>query len=136
MNIDNLLCLTTPQPVHPVILIVTSSLHSDLVRGCCSVCVNTDVHIRMASTEPGMVDQDCPRTLQVAPKQFLRSEDACRHADACDLSPARDASVITVAAITSADVMPSYSDGGVCVDLLGPGSLVLSAYYGSDTGTA
>ncbi len=32
--------------------------------------------------------------------------------------------------------MPSFSDGGVCVDLLGPGYEVLSAYYGSDTGTA
>ena len=57
-------------------------------------------------------------------------------ADACLLSPARDASVITVAAITQADAMPSFSDGGVCVDMLGPGYQVLSAYYGDDTGTA
>ncbi|DBB00879.1 TPA: hypothetical protein ACH3X1_000798 [Trebouxia sp. C0004] len=56
--------------------------------------------------------------------------------DACLLSPARDAAVITVAAINKQDAMPSFSDGGVCVDLLGPGYQVLSAYYGSDTGTA
>ncbi|KAL0022292.1 hypothetical protein WJX79_005985 [Trebouxia sp. C0005] len=56
--------------------------------------------------------------------------------DACLLSPARDAAVITVAAINQQDAMPSFSDGGVCVDLLGPGYEVLSAYYGSDSGTA
>ena len=57
-------------------------------------------------------------------------------ADACLISPARDASVITVAATTSSDHMPSFSDGGVCVDLLAPGYSILSAYYGSDSGTA
>ena len=57
-------------------------------------------------------------------------------ADACLLSPARDASVITVAATTQDDTMPSFSDGGVCVDVLAPGYSILSAYYGSDTGTA
>ena len=53
----------------------------------------------------------------------------------CVLSPARDAAVITVAALNSKDQMPSFSDGGVCVDILGPGYSVLSAYYGSDFGT-
>lgn len=59
----------------------------------------------------------------------------CACADACLLSPARDAAVITVAAINQEDEMPSFSDGGVCVDILGPGYQVLSAYYGSDSGT-
>ena len=57
-------------------------------------------------------------------------------ADACLISPARDASVITVAAITQNDVMPTFSDGGVCVDVLGPGYNILSASYSTDTGTA
>ena len=57
-------------------------------------------------------------------------------ADACLISPARDASVITVAATTQDDIMPSFSDGGVCVDVLGPGYNILSASYGTDTGTA
>ena len=57
-------------------------------------------------------------------------------ADACLISPARDASVITVAATTQDDVMPSFSDGGVCVDVLGPGYNILSAHYSTDTGTA
>lgn len=60
----------------------------------------------------------------------------CVHADACLLSPARDASVITVAAINQNDAMPSFSDGGVCVDILGPGYEILSANYATDTGTA
>ena len=57
-------------------------------------------------------------------------------ADACLLSPARDAAVITVAATNKADAMTGFSDGGVCVDLLAPGYQILSAYYGSDSGAS
>lgn len=70
-----------------------------------------------------------------APCAVATTRGACV-ADACLISPARDASVITVAAITQDDAMPSFSDGGVCVDVLGPGADILSAYYATNTGTS
>jgi subtilisin family serine protease len=57
-------------------------------------------------------------------------------ADACNYSPARTASALTVGATTSTDAKASYSNFGTCVDLFAPGSSVTSAYYTSDTATA
>jgi subtilisin family serine protease len=56
-------------------------------------------------------------------------------ADACGVSPARTPEAITVAASDSNDAMASFSNGGTCVDLFGPGVGVLSAWYTSDTAT-
>ena len=75
-------------------------------------------------------------SISVVFNELMLTITLCMIADACLLSPARDAAVITVAAINKVDEMPSFSDGGVCVDLLAPGYEVLSAYYGSDTGTS
>jgi subtilisin family serine protease len=57
-------------------------------------------------------------------------------ADACNYSPARTPSALTVGATTSTDAKASYSNFGTCVDLFAPGSSVTSAYYTSDTATA
>jgi len=50
-------------------------------------------------------------------------------ADACNSSPARVPSAITVAASTSSDVLASYSNFGRCVDIIAPGSSITSAWY-------
>ncbi len=55
-------------------------------------------------------------------------------ADACDESPARQPSVIAVAATDSSDNMASFSDGGACVELLAPGVSILSVGYSTNTG--
>ena len=55
-------------------------------------------------------------------------------ADACLESPARQPSVIAVAATDSSDSMASFSDGGACVELLAPGVSILSVNYASNTG--
>ena len=58
------------------------------------------------------------------------------NASACNYSPAREPSAITVGATTSSDARASYSNFGTCLSLYGPGSLVVSTYNSSDTATA
>lgn len=59
-----------------------------------------------------------------------------KSADACDQSPAREASVITVAATTEDDTRSEISNHGSCVDLFAPGEAVVSAGHESDTAEA
>jgi subtilisin family serine protease len=54
---------------------------------------------------------------------------------ACNVSPARVTSAITVGATTSADGRASYSNYGSCLDLFAPGSDITSAWYSSNTAT-
>jgi len=56
--------------------------------------------------------------------------------NACNYSPARAPSALTVGATTSADARASYSNFGSCLDLFAPGSAITSAWYTSDTATA
>lgn len=55
------------------------------------------------------------------------------NANACNFSPARVASAITVGSTTSADVRSSFSNFGRCVDIFGPGSSITSSWSLSDT---
>lgn len=55
--------------------------------------------------------------------------------DACNISPAREPSALTVGATTSVDARASYSNFGACVDLFAPGSSIKSAWYTSTTAT-
>ncbi|UUZ73546.1 S8 family peptidase [Polaromonas sp. P1(28)-8] len=55
------------------------------------------------------------------------------NANACNYSPARAPSAITVGATTSADARASYSNYGSCLDLFAPGSGITSAWNTSDT---
>lgn len=55
--------------------------------------------------------------------------------NACNYSPARAASAITVGSTTSTDSMSSFSNYGSCVDIYGPGSSITSASRTSDTGS-
>lgn len=56
-------------------------------------------------------------------------------ANACNYSPARTPTAITVGATTSTDARASYSNFGSCVDLLAPGSSISSAWRTSNTAT-
>jgi subtilisin family serine protease len=56
-------------------------------------------------------------------------------ANACNYSPARATSAITVGATTSGDARASYSNYGSCVDIMAPGSGITSAWIGSNTAT-
>lgn len=55
--------------------------------------------------------------------------------DACGVSPARAASAITVAAITSSDSRWASSNYGSCVDIFSPGDVIASASSESDVAT-
>jgi cerevisin len=55
--------------------------------------------------------------------------------DACKGSPARAPKAITVGATTIADELASYSNFGKCVDILAPGSRILSTWKGSNNAT-
>ncbi|MEV1144694.1 S8 family serine peptidase [Micromonospora sp. NPDC049799] len=57
------------------------------------------------------------------------------NANACNSSPARTASAITVGATTNTDARASYSNYGTCLDIFAPGSSITSAWYNSDTAT-
>jgi|GEM_PF-826658 len=58
------------------------------------------------------------------------------NADACNASPARAPTALTVGATTSTDSRASYSNYGACLDLFAPGSSITSAYKSSDTAIA
>lgn len=54
---------------------------------------------------------------------------------ACSISPARVDEVLTVGASTSSDALASWSNRGLCVDLLAPGESITSDWIGSNTAT-
>jgi subtilisin family serine protease len=56
-------------------------------------------------------------------------------ANACNYSPARVSTAITVGATTSTDARASYSNYGSCLDIFAPGSSITSAWYTSTTAT-
>lgn len=55
--------------------------------------------------------------------------------DACNFSPARTASALTVGATTSTDARASYSNFGRCLDIFAPGSSITSAWSNGGTNT-
>jgi subtilisin family serine protease len=57
------------------------------------------------------------------------------NANACNYSPARAASAITVGATTSSDARASYSNFGTCLDVFAPGSAITSAWHTGTTAT-
>ena len=54
--------------------------------------------------------------------------------NACNGSPARVPSALTVGATTSTDARASYSNYGTCLDLFAPGSSITSAWYTCEHG--
>src|SRR4030095_13256016 len=57
------------------------------------------------------------------------------NADACNTSPARTPTALTVGATTSGDVRASFSNYGSCVDISAPGVGITSAWNSSNTAT-
>ncbi|MFI5929061.1 S8 family peptidase [Micromonospora sp. NPDC051543] len=55
--------------------------------------------------------------------------------NACNYSPARVASAITVGATQNNDAAASFSNFGTCVDILAPGVNITSAWYNGNTAT-
>lgn len=55
--------------------------------------------------------------------------------NACNSSPARVASAITVGSTTMTDARSSFSNFGTCVDIFAPGSSITSSWRTSDTAT-
>ncbi|MES2670446.1 MAG: S8 family peptidase [Pseudomonadota bacterium] len=55
--------------------------------------------------------------------------------NACNYSPARAASAITVGSTTNTDARSSFSSFGTCLDIFAPGSSITSAWYTSTTAT-
>jgi len=57
------------------------------------------------------------------------------NSNACNASPAREASAVTVGSTTKQDGRSSFSNHGVCVDVFAPGSSITSAWYQNDNQT-
>jgi subtilisin family serine protease len=55
--------------------------------------------------------------------------------DACNTSPARAPTAITVGSTTTTDTRSSFSNFGTCVDIFAPGSSITSSWNTSDTAT-
>ena len=55
--------------------------------------------------------------------------------DACNTSPARVASALTVGSTTTSDARSSFSNFGTCLDIFAPGSSITSSWNTSDTAT-
>jgi cerevisin len=58
------------------------------------------------------------------------------NANACNYSPARVPTAITVAASTNTDNMASFTNFGECCDCIAPGASILSTYIGGPDATA
>ena len=56
-------------------------------------------------------------------------------ADACDFSPSRNTTAITVSATDAHDGKPRWANTGACVDLFAPGVNITSDWMDSDTST-
>ena len=56
--------------------------------------------------------------------------------NACNYSPARTASALTVGATTNTDARASYSNYGTCLDIFAPGSSITSAWYTGSSANA
>lgn len=56
-------------------------------------------------------------------------------ANACNSSPSRVSSALTIGSTTSTDARSSFSNIGSCLDLFAPGSSITSAWYTSNTAT-
>jgi subtilisin family serine protease len=56
--------------------------------------------------------------------------------NACNQSPAREPTALTVASTTSSDSRSGFSNYGTCVDLFAPGSSIISAWYTGDNAAA
>ncbi|WP_208543213.1 S8 family peptidase [Marilutibacter alkalisoli] len=57
------------------------------------------------------------------------------NSSACNYSPARSTSAITVGSTTSSDARSSFSNYGSCLDIFAPGSSITSAWSSSNTAT-
>jgi len=57
------------------------------------------------------------------------------NANACNYSPARVATAVTVGATTNTDARASFSNFGTCVDIFAPGQAITSDWIGSNTAT-
>ncbi|MCK7593976.1 S8 family peptidase [Pseudomarimonas salicorniae] len=57
------------------------------------------------------------------------------NSNACNYSPARAASAITVGSTTNTDARSSFSNYGSCLDIFAPGSSITSAWYTSNSAT-
>ena len=57
------------------------------------------------------------------------------NANACNSSPARVATALTVGSTTTTDARSSFSNFGTCVDVFAPGSSITSTWNTSDTAT-
>ncbi len=57
------------------------------------------------------------------------------NSNACNYSPARAPSAITVGSTTSSDARSSFSNYGSCLDIFAPGSSITSAWHSSNTAT-
>jgi hypothetical protein len=55
------------------------------------------------------------------------------NANACNSSPARVATALTVGSTTTSDARSSFSNFGTCVDIFAPGSSITSSWNTSDT---
>ena len=55
--------------------------------------------------------------------------------NACNVSPSREPSAITVGSTTTTDARSSFSNFGTCVDIFAPGSSITASWTTSDTAT-
>jgi len=56
--------------------------------------------------------------------------------DSCEMSPGADPAAISVGATDQTDHLASYSNRGMCTDILAPGSSITAAYVSSPTSAA
>jgi subtilisin family serine protease len=112
---------------------------SDIVAGLDWVATNAVgsagvVNMSLGGSASAALDAAVARVVQAGITVVVAAGNS--NANACNYSPSREPSAISVGSTTSGDVRSSFSNWGTCVDVFAPGSSILSAAIGSSTASA
>jgi subtilisin family serine protease len=114
-----------------------SGFNSDVIAGLDWVVadhaagVPAVVNLSMGSVADSVLDAAVARV--IADGVSVAAAAGNNAGDACNVSPARAAGAITVAASDQGDASASFNNTGPCVDLYAPGVLISSAWATTDT---
>jgi hypothetical protein len=95
---------------------------------------NTPVVVNMSLGGKGLDTVDAAAARMVEEGNFVSVAAGNETQDACNVSPARTPSVVTVGASDTNDMAAYYSNFGKCLDLYAPGDEIFSAKAGTKDG--
>ncbi|XP_072175574.1 aqualysin-1-like [Diadema setosum] len=110
---------------------------SGIISGCDYVVANADGNSIASMSLGGGASSSLDRAVRSMISAGIPTAVAAGNddADACNYSPARTSSAITVGATDSSDVRSTFSNYGSCLDIFAPGTYITSTWHNSDSAT-